>query len=134
MTGRSLYWPIEEKTEGIDAILPTMRTDIILDEISSSQRIVIDTKFTSILTNGWYRDESLRSSYLYQIYAYLMTQDNSGDLRDKNASGLLLHPSIGRMVKESVVIHGHSISFATVDLTLHPKEIKKQLLEIVFQS
>lgn len=134
ITGKTLKWPIERESEGLNAILPSMKTDIILDEISSDKRILIDTKFTSIFTRGWYRDESLKSNYLYQIYAYLMTQVNSGNQRDKFASGVLLHPSVGQMIKETVCIQDHSITFATVDLTEHPTIIKKQLMEIVYQT
>ena len=36
-----------------------------LEHDASDRRIVIDTKFTSILTDGWYRDETLRSGYLF---------------------------------------------------------------------
>ena len=56
-----------------------MRTDIVLDNNATGQRIVIDTKFTAILTEGWYRKESLKSGYLYQIYAYLRSQEESED-------------------------------------------------------
>ncbi len=94
-----------------------MKTDILLNHDPSGWRIVIDTKFTSIVTSGWYRKETLRSGYVYQIYAYLRSQVGRGDLLADHASGLLLHPSIGEMVDETVVIQGHSIRFATVDLT-----------------
>ena len=113
--GKPIGWQIEEKTPGIDKILPSMRTDVVLDHRKSGRRIVIDTKFRSILTQGWYRDETLRSGYVYQIYAYLRSQEGKDPL-DLNASGLLLHPSIDKMVDESVVIQGHAIRFATVDL------------------
>jgi len=128
--GRTLLWPIERKTAGIDSILPTMRTDIMLDHASSGQRIVIDTKFTTIVTSGWYRDKALRSGYVYQIYAYLRSQAGCGDLFNDSASGLLLHPAIGEMVDEAVVIQGHSIRFATVDLAASAAEIRSQLLHL----
>jgi 5-methylcytosine-specific restriction enzyme subunit McrC len=132
--GTALGWQIEKKTTGIDKILPTMRTDIVLDNAQMAHRVIIDTKFTSIVTSGWYREESLRSAYVYQIYAYLRSQVGCGDLYSDNASGLLLHPSIGEMVDETVVIQGHNIRFATVDLTGSPKEIRSQLLHCVGQQ
>lgn len=128
--GRTLGWQIEQKTAGIDKILPTMRTDVVLDHAPSGQRIVIDTKFTSIVTSGWYRKETLRSGYVYQIYAYLRSQFGCGDSLADRASGLLLHPSIGQTVDETVVIQGHSIRFATVDLMASPAEIRSQLLRL----
>jgi 5-methylcytosine-specific restriction enzyme subunit McrC len=113
---KTLGWQIAQKTAGIDKILPMMRTDVVLDHVSSGRRIVIDTKFNSILTSGWYREETLRSGYIYQIYAYLRSQVGCGDLLADHAQGLLLHPSVGGTVDEAVVIQGHTIRFATVDL------------------
>ncbi len=129
--GKVIGWLIEHKTSGIDKILPSMRTDVVLDNHGAGRRIIIDTKFTSIVTRGWYREESLRSGYLYQIYAYLRSQEGNGDPLSIHASGLLLHPSIHAMVDESVVIQGHEIRFATVDLGATAYEIRKQLLEVV---
>lgn len=126
--GGTLGWQIEQKTSGIHKILPTMRTDMVLDHATSGRRIVIDTKFTSIVTSGWYREETLRSGYVYQIYAYLRSQVGRGDPLADSASGLLLHPSVGDAVDETVVIQGHGIRFATVDLTASPGEIRSQLL------
>ncbi|MEA3486193.1 MAG: 5-methylcytosine-specific restriction endonuclease system specificity protein McrC [Thermodesulfobacteriota bacterium] len=129
--GKAIGWLIEHKTPGIDKILPSMRTDVVLDHRGSGRRIVIDTKFTSIVTRGWYREESLRSGYVYQIYAYLRSQEGKGDPLSAHASGLLLHPSIHAMVDEAVVIQGHEIRFATVDLGATAREIRKQLLKVV---
>jgi 5-methylcytosine-specific restriction enzyme subunit McrC len=41
---------------------------------------------------------------------------------------LLLHPAIGQMVDETVLIQGHRIRFATVDLTASTADIRSQLL------
>ncbi len=129
--GKTMSWQIERKTLGIDKILPTMRTDIILDHSDAGRRIVIDTKFNAVVKRGWYREETLRSGYLYQIYAYLRSQEGKGDPLAKNASGLLLHPSVGYMVNEAVVIQNHEIRFATVDLGSSAREIREQLLQVL---
>jgi 5-methylcytosine-specific restriction enzyme subunit McrC len=129
--GKAIAWLIDSKSPGIDKILPSMRTDIILDHPGARRRIVIDTKFNSVVTSGWYREETLRSGYVYQIYAYLRSQEGKGDPLAANASGLLLHPSVGDMVNESVVIQGHEIRFATVDLGAKAKEIRAQLLQVL---
>ena len=131
---REITWVrrlFEQKTSGIDKILPTMRTDVVLDHASSGRRIVIDTKFTSIVTSGWYREETLRSGYVYQIYAYLRSQVGRGDALADCASGLLLHPAIGQCVDETVVIQGNPIRFATVDLTASAADIRSRLLRFV---
>ena len=129
--GKYYRWQIESQSPGIDKILPSMQTDIILDHSDAGRRIVVDTKFNSIVKRGWYRAETLRSDYIYQIYTYLRSQEGSGDPLAERASGLLLHPSVGDMVNEAVVIQNHKIRFATVDLGATAKEIREQLLHVV---
>ena len=132
--GKAIGWLIDNKSPGIDRILPSMRTDIMLDHADAGRRIVIDTKFNSVVTRGWYREETLRSGYVYQIYAYLRSQEGRGDLLAESASGLLLHPSVGDVVNEAVVIQNHEIRFATVDLGATAKEIRERLLRVLGAS
>jgi len=129
--GICISWPIEQKTEGIDRILPSMRTDIILENRKENRRLIIDTKFTSILSTGWYREETLRSGYLYQIYAYLRSQENAVDPLSLTSTGVLLHPSIGALVDETVTIQGHAIRFATVDLGGSAADMRRHLLTLI---
>jgi 5-methylcytosine-specific restriction enzyme subunit McrC len=128
--GGNFNWQVDQKTSGIERILPSMITDVVLDNPTNGERVVIDTKFTSIVTGGWYREETLRSGYLYQMYAYLRSQVGRGDAAADHASGLLLHPSIGEMVDEAVVIQGHRIRFATLDLSASAADIRAQLLRV----
>ena len=95
------------------------------------QRLVIDTKFTGVLGRGWYRDQSLKSGYIYQLYAYLRSQVDRSDPWADSASGLLLHPAINGGFDESVVIQGHKMQFATVNLASSHEEIKERLLSLV---
>lgn len=129
--GKPLGWLVAQKTAGIDRILPSMRTDIVLENNAMGQRIVIDTKFTTLVTQGWYREETIRSGYVYQIYAYLRSQEGTGDTLAEHAAGLLLHPAVGEMVDEMVVIQGHAIRFATVDLSASACDIREQLISLV---
>jgi 5-methylcytosine-specific restriction enzyme subunit McrC len=68
------------------------------------------------------------SGYVYQIYAYLRSQVGRGDALADSASGLLLHPSVGPQVDQIVVIQGHGMRFATVDLTASAASIRSRLL------
>ena len=128
--GKTIHWPQNYPTSGIAGILPSMKTDIVLEHPGLGRRIVVDTKFTAVLTPGQYGGESLRSEYIYQIYAYLRSQERDSDPLSANASGLLLHPSVSKMVDEAVFIQGHSIRFATVDLAGLASEIRCQLLAL----
>jgi len=130
-SGRWLNWLIDDETPGIREILPSMQTDIVLDYPATDRRIVIDTKFSKITTTGRYRKESLQSGHIYQMYSYLRSQEGTGDIAAETAAGLLLHPSVGKMVNETVVIQGHALRFATVDLGAKTSEIRQQLLKVV---
>ena len=127
---QTLHWNTDNMTERIDDILPSMRADTVLDHTASGRRIIIDTKFTSILKPGNYRAQTLASSHIYQIYAYLRSQEGRDSLAD-TASGILLHPAVACSVDESVVIQDHKIRFATVNLDATPGEIRHRLLELI---
>ena len=134
--GHRIHWPVEDKSQGIADVLPTMQTDIVLERSApdgqhpSRRRNVIDTKFTSILKAGQYRDQTLKSEYIYQIYAYLRSQERDTDPASLDSTGILLHPSVDVKFDEYALIQGHVIRFATVDLAADSKNIRRQLLRI----
>lgn len=132
-TGQRIYWPLDRGllSPWLQAALPGMQTDIVLDGPGRERRIVIDTKFNAIVTPTWHRAASLRNGYLYQIYAYLQTQVGQGDALAKHAEGLLLHPAVGAEIDECIHVQGHRIRFATVDLTAPGAGIRAQLLRAI---
>ena len=125
-----LNWQASSSSEALSVILPRMVTDIVLDEPNHGKRIVIDTKFTSILATGRFGEDTLKSGYLYQMYAYMRSQEGLDPRWDK-ASGLFLHPAIDRAVYEHAVIQNHLVTFVTVDLSLSPSVIRRQLRKIL---
>lgn len=114
--GRRLEWPIAAMSTGLSAMLPGMQTDVELYDPVTARKIVIDTKFTSIWTRSQYRDEVLRSGYLYQLYAYLRTQERAEDQSSLYCEGMLLHPQVGGAVDEFIELQGHRMRFVTIDL------------------
>ena len=129
--GKTIRWYPESKSPRMDTILPIMKTDIVLDDNKENRRIVIDTKFYAVLKPGVYRNDTIHSPNLYQMYAYLRSQEDSGDPFDTNAEGILLHPSVGEMVNEWVDIQSHRIRFSTVDLGADTETIRSQLLAVI---
>ena len=127
LRGKRLNWQIEYATPGIDAILPSMVTDIILENTVEQRRIIIDTKFTGIFARTAYREEVLKSGYIYQLYAYLRSQAHPEDPLSEGAAGILLHPAIGVDVDETVRIQGHDMRFVTLDLARPASEIIARL-------
>ena len=107
-----------------------MVTDIIIESRLQNRRMIIDTKFTGIFTRSAYREAILKSGYLYQIYAYLRSQERAEDSLSANAEGILLHPAIDADVDETVRIQGHDIRFLTIDLAKPTHEIIARLRSI----
>jgi 5-methylcytosine-specific restriction enzyme subunit McrC len=114
--------------------MPGMKTDIIIDNKSLDERLVIDTKFNSITTEGWHRGESLRSGYIYQMYAYLRSQERTDNSASLTTTGMLLHPSVNAEVNERVTIQGHTIRFCTVNLGNEATIIREQLLTLLLSG
>lgn len=126
--GSRIPWPVENPTAGLYATLPSMQTDIVLEH--RSQRIIIDTKFTSVVSRGNHRERSLRSSHIYQIYAYIRSQERPDDLLSASSAGILLYPAIEDNIDESAIIQGHEIRFATIDLAADGRSIRRRLLDL----
>ena len=138
-TGSKLNWQIESPTPGMKQLLPGMTTDIIIERTAGAgaatgSRLVIDTKFTSMVGTGRYGKPSLRSEYIYQIYAYLRSQERPTDPLSQTASGMLLHPSVGEEFDEAVTIQGHRIRFATVDLAADSLVIRNRLMSLALEG
>lgn len=125
--GKRLSWPVAAASPGIAAILPGMQTDIELNNASTGRRIVIDTKFTAIFTASTYRDQILKSGYLYQLYTYLRSQERVDDPASLTAEGMLLHPQTGGSVDEEMTIQGHRMRCKTIDLTGNVAEFEASL-------
>ena len=127
--GSEIRWPLDNETPGLRTILPVMKRDIVLEH--RERRIVIDTKFTSIIDRGQYGNTILKSDNIYQIYAYLRSQENDDDPLSLNSAGVLLYPAIDDCVDQLATIQGHQIRFATVNLAADSRTIREQLLRIV---
>ena len=127
--GRVLHWPLQAGTPGLAAILPRMETDIELFHQDSGRKIVIDTKFTSLLKPARFRD-GVRSRHLYQIYAYLRSQADVPPLT-RLAEGVLLYPTTEHTIDEAAQLQGHVLRFTTVNLAGLPSDLRAGLLRIV---
>ena len=133
--GGRIRWPLETPTQRLREIMPNMVTDVLLERPAGGQqrghRMVVDTKFRSVVTGGWQREQSLRPENIYQVYAYLRSQENPADPLSLNSTGVLLYPALGVDYDEAATIQGHRIRFATVDLAADTPTIRGQLLRIV---
>ncbi len=117
--------------DGANDHLPSMIPDLVLQEPESGRMIVLDTKFTagSLVDNQWGKP-IYDSSHLYQLYAYLRSQEHLSESH-RTASGVLLYPSAHYHLSETIQLHQHLIHMECVDLAVSWQEVERQLLEMI---
>ncbi|WP_114096927.1 5-methylcytosine-specific restriction endonuclease system specificity protein McrC [Thalassospira profundimaris] len=133
--GKKFKWPIDAASSGIQHFLPSMVTDIILENEREDRRIIIDTKFTNVFTRSQHGGAlRFKTAHIYQLYAYLRSQERHDEPRSLFSEGLLLYPAIDANIDESAEIQGHHIRFATIDLMLPALELSQRLRAIPMES
>ncbi|NIZ01921.1 5-methylcytosine-specific restriction endonuclease system specificity protein McrC [Thalassospira lucentensis] len=133
--GKKFKWPIDAASSGIRHFLPIMVTDIILENEREDRRIIIDTKFTNVFIRSQHGGAlRFKSAHIYQLYAYLRSQERHDEPRSLSSEGLLLYPAIGSNIDETAEIQGHHIRFATIDLMLPALELSQRLRAIPMES
>ena len=114
-----------------DVRLPIMRPDIVMNHNSTGEIVVIDTKWYSTVVSQSYGDLTVHSSNLYQMYAYMASQDYKGET-ERNSTGILLY---ARTEKDDVdfrtKIDGHPFRVYTLDLMKEWREIEDDLVELI---
>ena len=129
--GKQFHWPINAETSGIREYLPIMVTDIILENEQEDIRIVIDTKFTNILTKAQFgNSQRFKTDHIYQLYSYIRSQERDEDPRSLTSEGILLYPAIGLDIDEVAEIQRHLVRFATVDLAAPTGKIMERLRQL----
>ena len=129
--GKQLNWSVDAASPGIDEHLPIMVTDIILENEQKNRRIIIDTKFTNILTKSQFGDaQRFKSDHIYQLYAYLRSQEHDVDSRSLSSEGMLLYPAIDIDVDDTAEIQGHFFRFATINLAKPTTTIAENLRQL----
>lgn len=133
--GNKIKWPVGAASQGIGTYLPEMETDIVLENEHCDRRIVIDTKFTNIVTSARFADgERFKSKHIFQLYSYLRSQERDSHPSSLNSEGMLLYPAIGFNVDEAVELQGHIVRFVTVDLAEPTSTVVKRLRQLPFVS
>lgn len=123
---QKLVWPTDDASD----YLPVMYPDLTLQHKASGHLIILDTKFTAkIFVTGRWGNQTFNRDHLFQIYAYLKSQEHQST-NHKTATGILLYPTVEHDLSESITIQGHSLRWETVDLSKHWEEIESDLLDI----
>lgn len=124
-----LNWDIEVEAKEEDSLLlPEKRTDIVVENKAKNTQMIIDTKYYSkTLVKGNRSDiEKLRTSHLYQIFAYLSNSRYEG-----KKEGVLLYPTIDKDLDAIFPITNKRIMIKTLNLNTKWSNIEKRLLSII---
>ena len=126
VSSERLNWPQTDSD-----LIPLMITDISIKSKRYPKKIlIIDTKFHQSTLTGQFTTQRVKSENLYQIYAYLRTQEHKGP-EYKEARGILLYPTAGYEVHESMHMQGHEIRVVTLNLSDTWEQIESRLLELI---
>jgi hypothetical protein len=108
--------------------LPQMRVDVFLK--SSERWIIIDTKYYADALQRYWDAETYHSGNMYQLFSYL-----------KNAAvafaptpplnGMLLYPQVSQELDDRLLLQGHHVHIATVNLAQPWRRIERRLLALV---
>ena len=92
--------------------------------------VVLDTQFTAnILVEGRWGKPTFDRNHIFQMYAYLRSQEDRSPCH-ASATGVLLFPTVNQRLPEAVELQGHVIRWETIDLNQPWEKIEADLLKI----
>ena len=126
-----IRWQFSSSSSESFQFLPKMETDITLENKNKTSKIIIDTKYyrETMVTN--YDKERIHSTNLYQLFSYLINQQDNNNPVTRQATGILLYPTIERDLDLHYTYNDHNIYIKTVNLNGHWKKIDERLKQIV---
>ena len=110
--------------------LPSMRTDISIKTPEPERYIIIDTKYYENALQTYYKKDTVRSTNLYQLFAYLKNIKIKGE-DYHNCEGMLLYPTAGYDLDLNYEIQGHKVSIKTINLAENWDAISRNLLNLI---
>lgn len=123
-----IKWQFETEDESAEKLVPKMQTDISLE--SSKRKIIIDAKYYREILNNNQGSRKLRSANLYQMFAYLKSVEDNGDV-NKQCEGILIYPTTDKKMSLQYKVSGHKFSVRTINLNQEWRNIHNELLEII---
>lgn len=127
----TIKWQFDVSDNDSIQYLPQMETDITLE--NDNQKIIIDAKYYSETMIVNYDKERIKSANLYQLFSYLLNQQDS-TLKTQQATGILLYPTIEKDYNLNFRYQEHDIQIRTVNLNSNWYDISARLKEITQTS
>lgn len=109
------------------AVLPVMKTDVSL--WSKERSIILDCKFYVEAMSGWFGQEKIHTSNLYQLYAYLRNAEHHADWN--GSEGILLYPAVSSGFDHQFKVEKHRIRVVSIDLDQPWKHVHDCLLSVI---
>jgi 5-methylcytosine-specific restriction enzyme subunit McrC len=123
-----INWKIDESVTDEDlALLPTMLTDIVVEDKKNNTQLIIDTKYYSqtLISSKWSELKKVRTAHLYQIYAYIHHSTYDGYI-----TGMLLYPTVEKEIN-TIFPMSKTISIKTLNLDTEWKNIERRLISLI---
>ncbi len=124
----TIKWQFDNTNNESYQYLPQMETDITLE--NDEEKIIIDAKFYRETMTLNYDKERIKSANLYQLFSYLLNQQDC-NLKTQNATGILLYPTIETDYDLDFKYKKHKIQIRTVNLNSNWRSISSRLTEII---
>ena len=117
---KEIKWDAKGETE----FLPSMQSDVLLT--CANRKLVIDAKYYGKIMQSHFGDTTIRSTNLYQIFAYVKNEDKTGT---GLVDGMLLYAKTDMAAAPDVTyeLNGSRISVKTLDLGQDFDGIRKAL-------
>ena len=114
-----------------DARLPNMQPDIVLTHRETGKIVIADTKWYRSVVSERFDTRTIHTNNLYQIYAYLASQDHRGT-NHRDATGILLYAqTIKHALDFRTEIDGHPFWVYTLNLNQEWAGIEADLRVLV---
>lgn len=127
VASENLHWDVTSPSISDLTMIPIMKTDVTLR--NRSKIIIIDAKFYSEPFAQSFGIQKLRSSHLYQLYAYL--KQTAKDTPSASVQGMLMYAANSAGSRKHYEIDGHSITIVTLDLNRPWPLIHCELLDLI---
>ena len=134
----SIQWLAEYHTESSKQLMPTMKTDVTIEWLTTGRKLILDCKYyKEAFSSQSFGDTSksvtrFKTNNLYQIFAYLINKREVAGW--ETVEGMLLYPTTTEDFHESMQLLGrHRLQICSINLNQDWQLIKAQLLNLLEQ-
>lgn len=119
-------WQLDD---GVDDMLPRMKTDISLSTRDGRKVLIIDAKYYGHTTQMQFGSNTLHSGNLYQIFTYVKNRQAGMAEGSSPVSGMLLYAKTDEEIvpDQEYQMSGNKITVRTLDLNQPFKQIAEDL-------